>query len=85
MEELKAVSYEQVISIEYQSPFASRRVGVAKSAEALQHVLSGADSVANLPTVDMGVEISVAKLSLRVVFPKERQIIGHFLVQRRKP
>jgi len=38
VEELKAINYEHVISIEHESPFTSRRIGVAKSAEALQQV-----------------------------------------------
>lgn len=39
VEELMAVKYEHVISIEHESPFTSARVGVAKSAEALQQIL----------------------------------------------
>jgi hypothetical protein len=39
VEQLKAVDYEHVISIEHESPFTSARVGVAKSAEALEEVL----------------------------------------------
>jgi sugar phosphate isomerase/epimerase len=39
VEQLKAVGYEYVISIEHESPFTSGRVGVAKSAEALEQVL----------------------------------------------
>ncbi|MGH9398185.1 MAG: TIM barrel protein [Terriglobia bacterium] len=39
VEQLKAVGYEHVISIEHESPFTSSRVGVAKSAEALDQIL----------------------------------------------
>jgi sugar phosphate isomerase/epimerase len=39
VEQLKAVGYEHVISIEHESPFTSGRVGVAKSAEALGQIL----------------------------------------------
>jgi len=38
-EELLAVGYEHVISIEHESPFTSNRIGVAKSAEALSQIL----------------------------------------------
>jgi sugar phosphate isomerase/epimerase len=39
VEQLKAVGYDHVISIEHESPFTSARVGVARGAEALQQVL----------------------------------------------
>ena len=39
VEQLKAVGYDHVISIEHESPFTSARVGVAKSAEALDEIL----------------------------------------------
>jgi sugar phosphate isomerase/epimerase len=38
-EELLAVGYEHVISIEHESPFTSNRIGVARSAEALSQIL----------------------------------------------
>lgn len=39
VEQLKAVGYEHVISIEHESPFTSVRVGVAKSVGALEEIL----------------------------------------------
>jgi sugar phosphate isomerase/epimerase len=39
VEQLKAVGYEHVISIEHESPFTSARVGVAKSVGALEEIL----------------------------------------------
>jgi sugar phosphate isomerase/epimerase len=39
VEELKAVGYDHVISIEHESPFTSARIGVAKSVTALQEIL----------------------------------------------
>lgn len=39
VEMLQAVGYSHVISIEHESPFTSSRVGVARSAEALEQVL----------------------------------------------
>jgi len=39
VEQLKAVGYDHVISIEHESPSTSARIGVARSAEALQHIL----------------------------------------------
>jgi sugar phosphate isomerase/epimerase len=39
VEELKAVGYDHVISIEHESPFTTARVGVAKSVEALEEIL----------------------------------------------
>ena len=39
MEQLKAVGYEHVISIEHESPYTSARIGVAKSVQALEEVL----------------------------------------------
>lgn len=39
VEQLKAVGYDHVISIEHESPFTSGRIGVAKSAEALDQIL----------------------------------------------
>jgi len=39
VEQLKAVGYDHVISIEHESPFTSGRIGVAKSAAALQQIL----------------------------------------------
>ncbi len=39
VEMLMAVGYEHVISIEHESPFTSDRIGVARSAQALQQVL----------------------------------------------
>ncbi len=38
-EELMAVGYQHVISIEHESPFTSNRIGVARSAEALSQIL----------------------------------------------
>jgi sugar phosphate isomerase/epimerase len=38
-EELMAVGYEHVISIEHESPFTSNRIGVARSAQALSQIL----------------------------------------------
>ena len=38
-EELMAVGYEHVISIEHESPFTSNRIGVARSAQALSEIL----------------------------------------------
>jgi len=38
-EQLMAVGYEHVISIEHESPFTSGRIGVARSAEALSQIL----------------------------------------------
>ncbi len=39
VEQLMAVGYDHVISIEHESPFTSARVGVAKSVESLQEIL----------------------------------------------
>jgi sugar phosphate isomerase/epimerase len=39
VEMLQAVGYHHVISIEHESPFTSSRIGVARSAEALQQIL----------------------------------------------
>jgi len=39
VEELKAVGYEHVISLEHESPFTTARVGVAKSVQALDEIL----------------------------------------------
>ncbi|MGH9327877.1 MAG: sugar phosphate isomerase/epimerase family protein [Terriglobia bacterium] len=39
VEMLQAVGYQHVISIEHESPFTSPRVGVARSAQALQQIL----------------------------------------------
>jgi len=39
VEQLKAVGYEHVISIEHESPYTSGRIGVAKSAQALGEIL----------------------------------------------
>jgi sugar phosphate isomerase/epimerase len=39
VEQLKAVGSDHVISIEHESPSTSARIGVARSAEALQHIL----------------------------------------------
>jgi sugar phosphate isomerase/epimerase len=39
VEMLQAVDYHYVISIEHESPFTSSRIGVARSAEALQQIL----------------------------------------------
>jgi sugar phosphate isomerase/epimerase len=39
VEELKAVGYEHVISLEHESPFTTARVGVAKSVQALDDIL----------------------------------------------
>ena len=39
VEELKAVGYEHVISLEHESPFTTARVGVAKSVQALEEIL----------------------------------------------
>jgi sugar phosphate isomerase/epimerase len=39
VEQLMAVGYDHVISIEHESPFTSNRIGVARSAEALEQVL----------------------------------------------
>jgi sugar phosphate isomerase/epimerase len=39
VEELKAVGYDHVISIEHESPFTTARVGVAKSVQALNEIL----------------------------------------------
>ena len=45
VDQLKAVGYEHVISIEHESPFTTARVGVAKSVEALDEVLLDRSSV----------------------------------------
>jgi sugar phosphate isomerase/epimerase len=39
VEQMKAVGYQHVISIEHESPFTTERVGVAKSVQALNEVL----------------------------------------------
>jgi len=39
VEQLKAVGYDHVISIEHESPFTSGRIGVARGAQALRQVL----------------------------------------------
>jgi sugar phosphate isomerase/epimerase len=39
VEQLKAVGYDHVISIEHESPFTSARIGVARGTEALQQIL----------------------------------------------